>query len=138
MAIERVDELVADDRLPVVPGDGARVAEEHAGLAEVVHDLHDLIVDPDAATLVGELGRALEAEHGRDVADLGELVDGVVVEERAVGEDLEVGVFVLAREVEQLVPHERLAAEHREQVDAHVVALVHDLLHQTAVEILVG
>ena len=59
------------------------------------------------------------------------------VEERAVGEHLEVGVPVLPREVEQFVPHERLAAEQGEQVDAHVVALVHDLLHQAAVEVLV-
>src|SRR5450759_2185818 len=47
-------------------------------------------------------------------------------------------VFVGAREVEQLVVHEGLAAEHREQVDAHVVALVHDLLEEGSVEILIG
>jgi len=134
---ERVDELVAHDGLPRVACHGTGVAEEHARLAEVVHDLHDLIVDAVAASLVGEFRRAFEAQHRSDVAHPGQLVDGVVIEERAVGEHLEVGVLVLTREVEQLVPHERLAAEQCEQVDAHVVALVHDLLHQAAVEVLV-
>jgi len=132
---QRVDPFVTDQHAPVLAGHGSRVAEHDATLAQQIHRVEDVPVDALAAPRVGRRLVAFEAEHGRDVAELGEPVDDLLIDQGPVREHLEVALLVVRRQVEQAVVEERLTAEERVQVDPHLGAFVDDPLQDLGLEI---
>ena len=73
------------------------------------------LITAAAAPLVADGRRALDADQRRDVAQLAHPPRGAIVDERAVGEHLEVAVAVAPQHRPEVGVHQRLAAQYAEE-----------------------
>ena len=106
-------------------GDGRAVDQSPA--VQLVHVLHQAIVDPLAAARVGHGLLALDAHDRDEVAAAVEQVKIPLVHEGAVGKDREQDVGALARRLDDVPPQHGFAACEQDKADAELVGFAEDL-----------
>ncbi len=132
---EEIEELVRQDLADVVAGDGDRDAEGHARLAQVGHGLQRAVEHARSAAGVGAAAHALDRYGGRQVAQPGQAVRRLPIDQRAVGEHQVQAVAVSLDRVEEVpalrAVHEGFAPGEDEQAHApQRLSLGHDAVER--------
>ena len=130
MTDEHIHELIAGDGLVVSAGVADGGTEQQAVLLHQIHGVHDAVIDALAAAVVGGIADALDGDEEGHVADFLDAVTEGLVNQRAVGEEVEHRVLVLGGQLEQvLLAAGRLPAGAHIPVDAQFLTLGNDAIH---------
>ena len=136
VADEHIHELIACDSLIVSAGVADGGAEQQTVLLHQIHGVHDAIIDAGAAAVIGGIADALDRDEEGHVAHFLDAVAEGLVDQGAVGEQMEHRTLVLGSQLEQiLLAAGRLTAGAHVPVDAQRLALGDDAVHILKAEV---
>ena len=133
---EAVGPFVADHVVDVGFTNAGADACEEFGVKAVLEACHGAGVDFfTAAAFVTDDFAAFHADERGDVAEFAEFLGDFFGDELAVGEDLKVGVGVVAEDLEEFLVHEGFSAEDAEEAVASSFGFVDHFVHGGDVEL---
>lgn len=126
---QKIDKGIASNRLRISYGLSGGDGEEDPCLFKPLHHQHNPIEVPFPPSFIGLGFHALEADRWHHIAQCNEPLDHLLIDQGAIRIDLKNGVRMLLKKIEEIGPDKGLSAGNDDKVDAHLIALLDEAIH---------